>query len=263
MESLTLLASLRPRLPNKETSAIIPPAAVLRSLHRTLPSQPTSGWYGSLSSSHGLALRDDTTILVKAPSAQPTPQPAPAISAQSSAASTQNASSLYTPANYSYANYTPQQQRTGYTPQTPGGYFPNTYNLNMGTPLAQKSQIPYTPQFNPSQYSYASWYPNQVTSTGASNTNTPGPTSRKGTPQPAAAPPAINSTYTPYSALAAATPVRAVGNTITNKTQPNGWMTPSMFTGTGMARTGSQSSLGTTQYTMPTPTLNGYQPANS
>ena len=234
MESLTLLASLRPRLPNKEASAIIPPASVLRSLHRVLPSQPTSGWYGSLSNQHGLALRDDTTILMKSPAAQPAPQPAPAVSTQPSTntATSQAASSLYTPANYSYANYTPQ--RTGFGTQAQGSYFANTYNLGMTTPLGQKTQTPYTPQYNASQYPYTPWYQNQAGVTGTTPT-APATSSRKGTPQPSAAPTAMNSTYTPYSTLAAATPVRAVANTITNKVQPNvnGWMTPNVFGAAG------------------------------
>ncbi|KAI5124473.1 hypothetical protein M0805_008355 [Coniferiporia weirii] len=212
MDSLTLLASMRPRLPNGTISAIVPPASVLRALHQTLPSESSQGWYGTLTGSRGLALRDDTTLQVKTPSSNqasapaPVPTPAPQV-----------APATY-PTNYSQ----------------PGGYFANGYSQGTSTPQTQKTQLPYQSQVNTaSQYPYGSWYPNP--SATASVAGTPGPGSRKGTPQPVAATPTLTgSGYVPYStAVTSATPARAVANTVAAKVQANGWATPGAVTSSG------------------------------
>ncbi|THH11803.1 hypothetical protein EW145_g428 [Phellinidium pouzarii] len=225
MDSLTLITSMRPRLPNGSASAILPPASVLRALHQTLPSEPSQGWYGTLTGSRGLALRDDTTLHVKASSSNQAPAPVPAPTP-----APQTPAPAYS-SNYSYANYSQQYRNNpsqAYTREgQPGSYFPNGYSQGGSTPQTQKTQLPYQTQFSGgSQYPYASWFQGQ--SAAGSGSGTPGPGSRKGTPQPAAAMPAIPATgYAPYSAaVTSATPARAVANTVATKVQTNGWATP-------------------------------------
>lgn len=83
-DSLTVLASLRPRSSNHENSPFIPPPAVLHAIHRTLPLSPSPGWYGNLPPGRTTVLRDDNTIKVKPgvpavpASSTPAPTPAPA-----------------------------------------------------------------------------------------------------------------------------------------------------------------------------------------
>ncbi|EJD04336.1 uncharacterized protein FOMMEDRAFT_146300 [Fomitiporia mediterranea MF3/22] len=256
MDSLTLLTSMRPRKPNGEVSAVIPPASVLHVLQQTLPAEASQGWYGTLSESRGFAVRDDTTVRMKGPLEVPAAEPAPATTP--AAPVTQTHTSTY-PTNYSYAGYS-QHYRTPYTTQTQGGqtgsYFTGTAAQGIGTPQAQKTQTPYTSQYGgTTQYTYGSWFPTQ--STAGSGAGTPTPSSRKGTPQPSTITSGAftNSTYLPYSsALAAAssaTPVRAVANTVTGKSQPNGWTLPNVGTpGAGGARVGT-TPTGTSGFTLP------------
>ncbi|KAL5635508.1 hypothetical protein ACGC1H_004336 [Rhizoctonia solani] len=65
-KTLGLLTSLRPRtilssLPSEPTS-LVPPASALRALHRTLPTEPSPGYRGTLDPRREMSLRDDTTI---------------------------------------------------------------------------------------------------------------------------------------------------------------------------------------------------------
>jgi len=63
MDSLAVLTSLRPKSSMDES--LIPPASLLRRLHRTLPLDPSPGWYGNLPASPTTALRDDMTVHLK------------------------------------------------------------------------------------------------------------------------------------------------------------------------------------------------------
>ncbi|PAV21912.1 hypothetical protein PNOK_0186900 [Pyrrhoderma noxium] len=238
MDSLVMIASLRPRKPDGSTSALIPSSSTLHALHGILPSQPSQGWYGTLSENRGLAVRDDTTILVK-----PTNQTSTTTSAPVPAPVPQTPASTYSP----YTNYS--QYRPGAslyaTPGQTSNYYPNTYYSN--TPQAQKGTSVLRSRLGTPT-------PNTV------------PTSITG------------STYSPYSSAYNATnPIRAVANTVSTpiKTSANGWATTtsmaSALASTGYAlpphmRTiGSQppmSPLSTQNYTLashastPTPSSN-------
>ncbi|KAH9486663.1 hypothetical protein JR316_0000728 [Psilocybe cubensis] len=189
LDSLTLLASLRPRSSSEQRPAIIPPASVLHKLHLTLSLEPSPGWYGTLPAGRSTALHDDLTVKVRPGAAIPTP----VMSTPSTPASTSTANTY---AGYSYA-YPQQQQQTyrsqqapTYTPYTPGqvstyyqGYIPagqqqQTYVTQQTYGTGTANQQPYGAAIGQQQITgYSQWYPqpNQ-----ASN----GPGSGRGTPQP-------------------------------------------------------------------------------
>ncbi|KAK7064691.1 hypothetical protein R3P38DRAFT_2676386, partial [Favolaschia claudopus] len=86
LSSLTLLGSLRPRSSAHPATPLIPPPAVLHTLHRTLPRAATPGWHGTLPARTSTALRDDTTVKIRAgvaavPPPAPTPVAAPTAAA--------------------------------------------------------------------------------------------------------------------------------------------------------------------------------------
>ena len=170
-DSLVLIASLRPRS-TKDSSSLIPPPEILRKLHRSLPSEPSEGWFGTLPPTNLAALRDDTTLQIKAgvsipvgtlPGAGTSPLPSPAIS---TGTATTTAGKPTAPTNYpsfTYPNYGGNQYRGAYayTPST-NPYYPNAYAQSSGQPTqaqgqpAQSAQ-PYIGQQQ--QYnSYGSWY---------------------------------------------------------------------------------------------------------
>ncbi|KAH9964560.1 hypothetical protein BC827DRAFT_1127317 [Russula dissimulans] len=167
-DSLALLASLRPRS-SKGSSSLIPSPELLRKLHRSLPSEPSEGWFGTLPPGNLTALRDDTTLQIKAGANIPvgtlsgpgsTTLPSPAISSgtPTTAASKPTAQATY--ANYNYPNYGGNQYRGAYA-YTPSAnpYYPNAYAQTPGqtTQSAQASQQSYVGQQQ--QYnSYGSWY---------------------------------------------------------------------------------------------------------
>lgn len=237
-ESLTLLASLRPRQSLAASSAIIPPASTLRALQSTLPTESSPGWYGTLAESRGAALHDDSTIHLKAtiPAQTLAAAPKPAVVAAPAA---QASTPAYSPApnysqqGYAYQNY-PQQYRTTYAQygtsgQPTNGYYTSTYMQGAGTGVTTSTQPSTTQSYstygNSSQYPYSTWYSNYQPQAAA----TPGSASRRGTPQPATATTAsgLAATYAPYGiGGTSATPTRAVANTIVAKPQINGWATP-------------------------------------
>ncbi|KAF7319934.1 hypothetical protein MKEN_00777000 [Mycena kentingensis (nom. inval.)] len=77
LQSLTLLASMRPRSSAHPTAPLIPPPDVIHTLMNTLPRAAVPGWHGTLPDS-GAALRDDTTVRVRpgVPAKPPAPDPA-------------------------------------------------------------------------------------------------------------------------------------------------------------------------------------------
>ncbi|KAF7367361.1 hypothetical protein MSAN_00798500 [Mycena sanguinolenta] len=122
LDSLTTLASLRPRSSAHPTAPLVPPPSVLHTLQCSLPRAATPGWHGTLptpSTRPATALRDDTTVKVRPGVAAVPPAPVPA-----------------TPAP---------------TPAPAGGYAPYTY----ATPRAQgQQQYQYRPQAVQPQRSY-------------------------------------------------------------------------------------------------------------
>lgn len=165
---MVLLASLRPRS-SKDSSSLIPPPEFIRKLHRSLPSEPSEGWFGTLPPSNLTALRDDTTLQIKAGVSIPvgalsgagsTTLPLPAISTgTTTAAAKPTAQTNY--ANFTYPGYGGNQYRGAYA-YTPSAnpYYPNAYPQPSGQPAqaqAQPSAQPYMGQQQ--QYnSYGSWY---------------------------------------------------------------------------------------------------------
>ena len=213
MDSLTLLASLRPRVDAGSVSVIVPPVSSLRSLQRQLPMDASPGWHGTLSDDKPFALRDDTTLNV---------QNVPAVAARTPA--TTPAAGVVPPATPSYtsANYAnfSQNYRTTYSAQ------PNTpYAQNTSTPAPQRTQTQGTYQFNPS--AYAQWLA-QTQSGSASQAGTP---ARLSTPQMQ---PSGSTAYFPFNNQAGFgnnTPTKAVANTIVSRLQAAVGMTPSISGG--------------------------------
>ncbi|KAJ7275566.1 hypothetical protein B0H12DRAFT_1207987 [Mycena haematopus] len=114
LDSLTLLASLRPRSSAHPAAPLVPPPPVLHALQCALPRAATPGWHGTLPSPAqrpATALRDDSTVKVRPgvaavpPAPAPVPAPVPATPAPASG---------YVPYTYAKA---PQQQYQ-YRPQT-------------------------------------------------------------------------------------------------------------------------------------------------
>ncbi|KAF8591997.1 hypothetical protein K439DRAFT_621098 [Ramaria rubella] len=133
MNSLTLLTSLRPRPSSDPLSVtqppLIPPASVIRALHSTLPASATSGWQGTLDESRKTALRDDSTIHVKAGAPQVISQPPATTSQPYGAGATYAQNSSYRP-QAAYPYHTPQnQQRPAVQSQAQNqsAYYPNAY----------------------------------------------------------------------------------------------------------------------------------------
>ncbi|KAJ7022012.1 hypothetical protein C8F04DRAFT_1312004 [Mycena alexandri] len=79
LDSLTLLASIRPRSSAHPAAPLVPPPAVLHALQQTLPRAPEPGWHGTLPSRIP-ALRDNSTVKVRpgVPAVAPPPVPPPA-----------------------------------------------------------------------------------------------------------------------------------------------------------------------------------------
>lgn len=228
MDSLTILASLRPRTSsdNSEIPPLIPSPTVLHKLHRALPLGPSRGWHGTLPPARPTALRDDSTVRLKLGAKVPAPTAiaAPAVTPTPAApAPAPTAAPVPAYPGYNYSNYTAQQYRGGYAPYKPGQtptYYPATY-----APHAQGAQGQtgttnyYTNQgystTGQQQYSYGSWY-NYQPQAGAATTAT---SSGQETPQPAvagAAPAAMPTTYGSFfnNATPQQAGQRAVANTV-------------------------------------------------
>ncbi|KAG1749669.1 uncharacterized protein EDB91DRAFT_1108978 [Suillus paluster] len=199
LESLTLLASLRPRQSGSDDVPLIPSPATLHKLHRTLPVAPSQGWYGTLPTGRATALRDNSTLYIK---------------------STATAVPSQTP-NYQYSyNYAAAGYRGGYQykpGQTPS-YYPASYGTQGQTQAA--TQYYANQQYAASgqqQYAYSSWYQYQPpTQTAATGT-----TSGQVTPQTGAAaaatPATIPTSYAGFFSNTAQAGQRAVANTVTAK----------------------------------------------
>ncbi|KAJ8091364.1 hypothetical protein PM082_015082 [Marasmius tenuissimus] len=221
-DSLTILASLRPRSSTGEHPPFILTPTALRTLRRTIPLAPTSGWHGNLPAGRGTALRDDSTVKVRSgvpapvvPVAAPVPTPA------------STSTSSY---NYNYYSQTPSQTQYGRngagTTSTP------TYTIQYKPGTAAY----YAPQQQGSYYAAAQSYAASAAtghqpyahSGGWYSTYTPpiATTSTAGTSSAAATTPtpSYTSFFSPAQPVATATPAQkrstlAVANTVAQ----NGW----------------------------------------
>ncbi|KAF7340100.1 hypothetical protein MVEN_01928100 [Mycena venus] len=167
LNSLTLLASLRPRSSVHPAAPLVPPPAVLHALQCSLPRAPTSGWNGTLlpltsvpanapaaGRPAATALRDDSTVKVRpgVPAAPPPPPPAPTPRAERGQAATprpgpaavQGQGGQY---RYNTGARTPlQPQQQGYYAagnQVPYGYTAGGWYGSYGsaTPTAAGTQV--------------------------------------------------------------------------------------------------------------------------
>ena len=181
LESLTLLASLRPRSSQEDSSPLIPPPSVLHTLHQTLPLFDLHGWSGTLPSG-SMALRDDSTVKVRAGSGTQTiatPAPTPATVAPSLAVPF--AGYYSTPGQYRPATGTNQyaSQAKSYYPNYVGQQgVPASYYGAQGYPgVGATGQQPYS--------TFTGWFGNYTAAAVAASAS--GTPSGRGTPQPAAA----------------------------------------------------------------------------
>ena len=141
-KSLALLLSMRPRTYEQPNKSLVPPPAILRTLHRSIPALPITSWRGILAGNRPTALRDDTTVTIKT-------------TARAQAAA-QAASQLYSPSTASQPVSTPPSYPNG-TPAVP--------NFGRGGPMPS----PMTP--GPFVGPYGNYYPNYY-----SGYPSPGPT---------------------------------------------------------------------------------------
>jgi len=217
LDSLALLASLRPRQSGSEDVPLIPPAATLRKLHLTLPAAPSQGWYGTLPTGRTTALHDDSTLYIKSTAtavpAQPpvVPIPTSATPVATPAAATSAAAQAYSQYSYNYAaGYRGGYQ---YKPGQAATYYPTAYGAQGQTQATTQyygnQQYPASGQ---QQYSYSSWYqyqpqtqPNTGTGQAAPQTST------------TATPTAIPTSYAGFFSNTAQAGQRAVANTVTTK----------------------------------------------
>ncbi|KAI0358990.1 hypothetical protein OH77DRAFT_1448294 [Trametes cingulata] len=241
IDSLSLLASLRPRPSNGDTSEspLVPSPSILHKLQRTLPIGATEGWYGTLPEGRTTAFRDDTTVHVRSsasvtakstaattaavPTTLATPVKAPVATAA--------ATTPYTPYTYP-STYQSSQYRGGYGTYTPTGgtgtstgttYYPsytNTTSTTAAAAAAPTSHYPnaqYGTAAGQGAYAYSPWYGYQGQATA----------SGRSTPQPAQ-----GANYASY--YATGTGQRAVANTA----KPS-YAAPAWNAGTGAATAGA------------------------
>ncbi|KAK0466390.1 uncharacterized protein EV420DRAFT_1326872 [Desarmillaria tabescens] len=238
LDSLTVLASLRPRASDCEPSTLMPTAEVLHSLQRTLPLTDPAGWNGTLPAAQAVALRDDSTIKYRAgatasvPAITTSAAPAPATATATATAATVTPSTSFSGFNYQYA--APQQGQY----RAPGTTaYTATYRPGSATPYYPSSQYQQPAQGGQNAYYSAQAYA-AIQATGhqpyaytgwfsSFQPNTGGTTSGRGTPQPATSAAAMPSTYGSFFAAthtgtAAATPpprTPAVANTVVGAKQ--------------------------------------------
>ncbi|KAJ7102439.1 hypothetical protein B0H15DRAFT_898690 [Mycena belliarum] len=136
LDSLTLLASLRPRSSAHPAAPLVPPPPVLHTLMQTLPRAAVPGWHGTLAA-RAPALRDDATVKVRpgvaatAPASAPVPTPAPG-----------------TPAGQPYGY--PAYYTTAASRATPG--LQHRYNSRQVPPTQQQQQQAQAQYYAPAAY---------------------------------------------------------------------------------------------------------------
>ncbi|KAG7450117.1 uncharacterized protein BT62DRAFT_991177 [Guyanagaster necrorhizus] len=234
LDSLTVLASLRPRTSGCEPSTIMPTAKLLHALQRTLPLADPAGWNGTLPAAQAVALRDDSTIKYRAGTTVSVPKTTtPAVPVTATApANTVTSSTSFSGFNYQYA--TPQQGQ--YRAPATAAYT-TTYRPGSATPYYPSSQYQQPAQGGQNAYYSAQAYA-AIQATGhqpyaytgwfsSFQPNAGGTTSGRGTPQPVTSAASMPSTYGSFFAAthtgtAAATPpprTPAVANTVVGAKQ--------------------------------------------
>ncbi|OJA20988.1 hypothetical protein AZE42_11617 [Rhizopogon vesiculosus] len=254
LESLTILATLRPRQSGSEDVPLIPSTTTLRKLHRTLPVTPSQGWYGTLPTGRTTALRDDSTLYIKSTAtavpSQPAvvPTPTPAIPAATPVAATSATAQNYSQYSYNYAaGYRGGYQ---YKPGQATSYYPSSYTPGQTQAATQYYANQQYPASGQQQYSYSSWYQYQP-QTAAANTSTGQvPPQTGATPTPTAT---IPTSYAGFFSNTAQSGQRAVANTVTAKPQQTaagttGYMPPTLPPHMRTAAAGSTAQQGAYAY---------------
>ncbi|KAJ7630459.1 hypothetical protein FB45DRAFT_915553 [Roridomyces roridus] len=203
LDSLTVLASLRPRSSAHPTAPLCPPPAALHTLMNTLPRSAVPGWHGTLSTRS--ALRDDATVKVR----PGVPATAPVAAAPIPAA----------PVYGTYNNY--------YSPQ-PGG---------RATPVAA-TQYRYPTKPQQGQYYPQGGYGSTTNQLPYGYTGGGGWFNSYGAGTPTGTPAAAG-TYGAFfgTTSGTATPVagaKAVANTVMGKNTPQGWVQSGTPTATAL-----------------------------
>lgn len=203
LESLEMLTSLRPRAASGQIISLVPPTSVLRQLHKSLALEPRSNWRGTLVSTRLSALRDDSTVKVRASSAVPattssssSPAPSSVTPSASAAAPTTTPYAGYT---YAYQAQPAQAYRpavaTTNNAATYPAYKPNNtsyyQNYMQGAQQQQQQQQYYGQQAYgagaTSQQPYAAysnWFAHAQYSQAAAAAATGAAPAGRGTPQP-------------------------------------------------------------------------------
>ncbi|KAJ7480131.1 hypothetical protein B0H11DRAFT_1808616 [Mycena galericulata] len=211
LDSLTLLASLRPRSSAHPAAPLCPPPAVLHTLMNTLPRAAVHGWHGTLPGRLP-ALRDDTTVKVRpgVPAVAPTPVPATPVPGP-------------TPTYAPYGTYYTPQTAPRAAPAVAGQY---RYNSRAPQPVQGQGQGQqyyaqgYAGGSNQLPYGYtatAGWYGSYGAGAGGSAVGTPTAAAGTGTGS-------YGSFFTTGSGTS--TPVaggKAVANTVLGKAGAGQW----------------------------------------
>lgn len=229
MDTLSVLASLRPQTSTENAHSIIPPGPVLQKLQRTLAKQPTQGWYGTLPPTKTTALRDDATVKVR-------PGGVTSVVASTNAAAVPTTPGPTTPyAGYSYTygqqQYRPSPTAASYTPYKSSQYYQSPYL----TTATQGQQSYYGQQAYGAGASgqqpyaaYSAWYSQYNAPTpNPSSIAASGSSSGRGTPQPVGSVGTAVSSYGSFFAAAGTPPPGttrspAVANTVLAKSGASG-----------------------------------------
>ncbi|KAJ7456473.1 hypothetical protein FB451DRAFT_1353841 [Mycena latifolia] len=144
LDSLTLLASLRPRSSAHPAAPLCPPPA-------TLPRAAVPGWHGTLPARTSTALRDDSTVKVRPGAPATAPAPAPAAAPATPAAGQPYYANYYTPAGASRG--APGMHRYNSRQPAQGQQQQQQTQQYYAQPYAGSNQLPYS-----GYPSAAGWY---------------------------------------------------------------------------------------------------------
>ncbi|EJD55287.1 hypothetical protein AURDEDRAFT_155522 [Auricularia subglabra TFB-10046 SS5] len=150
LDTLALLASLRPRGADSDQAPLVPPPHVLHTLQRTLPLEANAGFKGTLADGRQAALRDNNTVRVKVAGT--------ATAASTSTATTKAAAAApATPSPATPAQRFPAGVPYPFPPPT-HPYYPNANYQSAGhtaaAPAGAAPYPPYAPGYFPGYFPY-------------------------------------------------------------------------------------------------------------
>jgi hypothetical protein len=216
MDSLTLLASLRPRS-SDDSCTLIPPSSVLHSLHRTIPPHPKPGWRGSIPTGRTEGFRDNGTIKIRAGTAPSAPAVVPPAATATTSTAPAPTVAPYGAYTYAYAAPATQTPYRGSSTTTPTPYAMQYKPTGTSSYYQNAYTAPATTQGQSSYFSGATgqqpyWYGNFTAATGSA------------TPQSTTTTVTMPTTYGTFfnsgaASVGVSTPTRtpAVANTVIGK----------------------------------------------